>query len=53
MVLGIKKEQVLVVSSLFHMENKMMLACYLEFDCTNNIAEYKALLQGLKKTLDL
>ena len=30
-----------------------MLACRLEFDCTNNIAEYEALIQGLYKEIDL
>jgi hypothetical protein len=29
------------------------LACRLEFECTNNIAEYEALLQGLRKALDM
>ena len=33
--------------------NKMKIACRLEFECMNNVAEYKALLQGLKKALDL
>jgi ribonuclease HI len=33
--------------------NKTFIACRLEFDCTNNIAEYEALLQGLKKSIDL
>ena len=32
---------------------KNMLACRLEFNCTNNIAEYKALVQGLYKAIDL
>ena len=31
----------------------MMIACRLEFECTNNVAEYEALLQGLRKALDL
>lgn len=30
-----------------------MLACRLEFDCTNNIAEYEALVQGLYKAIGL
>ena len=30
-----------------------MIACHLEFECTNNVAEYEALLQGLRKALDL
>jgi ribonuclease HI len=33
--------------------NKTFIACRLEFNCTNNIAEYEALLQGLKKAIDL
>ncbi len=33
--------------------NKMFISCRLEFECTNNIAEYEALLQGLKKAIDL
>ena len=33
--------------------NKTMIACRLEFKCTNNVAEYEALMQGLKKELDL
>jgi ribonuclease HI len=33
--------------------NKTLLACRLEFECTNNIAEYEALLQGLRKSLDM
>jgi ribonuclease HI len=33
--------------------NKTLLACRLEFECTNNIAEYEALLQGLRKALDM
>ena len=30
-----------------------MMSCILEFICTNNTAEYEALIQGLKKALDL
>ena len=30
-------------------KNKHFLSCRLEFECTNNTAEYKALVQGLKK----
>eukprot|EP00253_Pinus_taeda_P022838 PITA_22838 len=30
-----------------------MLTCRLEFDCTNNTAEYKALVQGLYKAIRL
>ena len=33
--------------------NKFMLSCRLEFLCTNNTAEYEALIQGLKKALEL
>jgi ribonuclease HI len=33
--------------------NKTLIACRLEFECTNNTAEYEALLQGLRKALDL
>ena len=33
--------------------NKMMIACRLEFECTNNVAEYEALMQGIGKALDL
>jgi ribonuclease HI len=33
--------------------NKTLLACRLEFECTNNIAEYEALIQGLRKSLDM
>jgi hypothetical protein len=33
--------------------NKTLLTCRLEFECTNNVAEYEALLQGLIKALDM
>ena len=33
--------------------NKFMISCRLEFLCTNYTAEYEALIQGLKKELDL
>eukprot|EP00253_Pinus_taeda_P010508 PITA_10508 len=33
--------------------DKTMLTCRLEFDCTNNIAEYEALVQGLYKAIGL
>jgi hypothetical protein len=33
--------------------NKTLIACRLEFECTNNTAEYEALLQGLRKDLDM
>jgi ribonuclease HI len=31
--------------------NKTLIACILEFECTNNTTEYEALLQGLRKAL--
>ena len=34
-------------------KNKYFLSCRLEFECTNNTAEYEALVQGLKKTMEL
>jgi ribonuclease HI len=33
--------------------NKTLMACRLEFECTNNTAKYEALLQGLKKASDM
>jgi ribonuclease HI len=33
--------------------NKTLMACRLEFECTNNTAKYEALLQGLRKALDM
>ena len=33
--------------------NKTKIACCLEFECTNNVAEYEALVQGIRKALDL
>jgi ribonuclease HI len=33
--------------------NKTLMACRLEFECTNNTAEYEALLQGLRKASDM
>ena len=30
-----------------------MIACRLEFECTNNVAEYEALVQGLRKAIDM
>ena len=33
--------------------NKHFLSCRLEFECTNNTAEYEALVQGLKKSIEL
>ena len=32
---------------------RYFVACRSEFECTNNIAEYEALIQGLKKEIDL
>jgi ribonuclease HI len=32
---------------------KTLIACILEFQCTNNTAKYEALLQGLKMAVDL
>jgi ribonuclease HI len=32
---------------------KVMIACRMEFQCTNNIVEYESLLQGLGKEIDL
>ena len=34
-------------------KNKHFLSCRLEFECTNNTAEYEALVQGLRKTIEL
>ena len=34
-------------------KNKHFLSCTLEFECTNNIAEYEALVQGLRKAIEL
>jgi hypothetical protein len=31
----------------------ILIACRLEFQCTNNIVEYKSLIQGLKKEVDM
>ena len=33
--------------------NKTCIVCSLEFNCTNNNVEYEALIQGLKKVIDL
>ena len=33
-------------------KNKHFLSCRLEFECTNNTAEYGALIQGLKKAIE-
>jgi ribonuclease HI len=32
---------------------KTLISFLLEFECTKNIVEYKALVQGLKKVIDL
>jgi len=32
---------------------KMLISCHLEFECTNNTVEYKALVQGLKRAIEL
>ena len=33
--------------------NKHFLSCRLEFECTNNTTEYEALVQGLRKAIEL
>jgi hypothetical protein len=33
--------------------NKTFISCRLEFECTNNTTEYEALLQALRKELDM
>jgi ribonuclease HI len=33
--------------------NKILIVFRIEFQCTNNIIHYEALLQGLKKVVDL
>jgi hypothetical protein len=35
------------------LQRKTHISCRLEFKCTNNTAEYEALVQGLKKSIDL
>ena len=30
-----------------------MIACRLEFECTNNVAKYEDLVQGLRKAIDM
>ena len=32
---------------------KNMIACRIEFKCTNNVIEYEALVQGLRKSIDM
>jgi ribonuclease HI len=34
-------------------EKQNFLSCRLEFECTNNTVEYEALVQGLKKAIEL
>ena len=34
-------------------KNKHFLSCRLEFECTNNTTEYEALVQGLRKAIEL
>ena len=34
-------------------KNKTLITCRLEFECTNNVAKYEALIQGSKKVVDL
>ena len=34
-------------------KNKHFLSCRLEFECTNNTAEYEALVLGLRKAIEL
>ena len=34
-------------------ETKTMIACKLEFECTNNVVEYEALVQGLIKSIEM
>lgn len=34
-------------------KNKTLIACRLEFECTNNAAEYEALIQGFRKATGL
>ena len=36
-----------------HKINTHFLSCRLEFECTNNTAEYEALVQGLKRAIEL
>ena len=33
--------------------NKHFLSCRIEFECTNNTAKYEALVQGVKKSIEL
>jgi ribonuclease HI len=36
-----------------HACNKTFISCWLEFECTDNTTKYEALLQGLRKALDM
>jgi hypothetical protein len=36
-----------------HVGNKKFISCKLEFECTNNTVDYEALLQVLRKSLDM
>jgi ribonuclease HI len=36
-----------------HGQGKKLISCRLEFECTNKTVEYEALVQGLKKAIDL
>jgi ribonuclease HI len=53
MDLSLKKEQ--GVGCVFVDPNgkHSFLSCRLEFECMNNTVEYEALVQGLKKAIDL
>ena len=41
------------MSLLIHKRINISQSCRLEFECTNNTAEYEALVQGLKKAIEL
>jgi ribonuclease HI len=49
----LRKEPGQDVFSLILKKCKTLISCHLEFECTNNIVEYEALVQGLKKAIDL
>jgi ribonuclease HI len=34
-------------------QHKTLISYHLDFECTNNTIEYEALVQGLKKSIDL
>jgi ribonuclease HI len=48
-----KKDQEQGASSLDQKGKCHFLSCRLEFECTNNTVEYEALVQGLKKAIDM